>query len=323
MSCGCKSYYSLCHFYLTALVGAIVFWLSNTAADIFFLLSDDSTTTHGSSAPLPQTRAFKSRTYNLSHSPETREIEGGLIEETTFNFTDIPTESEEASSNTTPTVTDIYPATTERYNFSTEHLAKDWISLGPTTVQSPPDDTSGTVPGTNIVTHHTHLPLRSSFTEKGSVPENTTAKMETNKSACIPTSSLTDAEVLALVVGAVFLTIVLSKYIFILIQGYNCYWYLIWMITYLANNLLELAQSHLHYITPPTIPFVSYSTVPNPEKYCPLDHTAAWQNVPTWSFMLSAPSTYSYGASKYELEARYERKENAKTRGLGVWGAYI
>ncbi|XP_040201099.1 uncharacterized protein LOC120932638 [Rana temporaria] len=199
---------------LLALVGAIVFWLSNTAADIFFLLSDDSTTTHGSSAPLPQTRAFKSRTYNLSLSPETREIEGGLIEETTFNFTDIPTESEEASSNTTPTVTDIYPATTERYNFSTEHQAKDLISLGPTTVQSPPDDTTGTVPGTNIVTHHTHLPLRSSFTEKGSVPENTTAKMETNKSACIPTSSLTDAEVLALVVGAVFLTIVLSALLY-------------------------------------------------------------------------------------------------------------
>ncbi|XP_077318235.1 uncharacterized protein LOC143940591 [Lithobates pipiens] len=200
---------------LLALVGAIVFWLSNTAADIFFLLADDSTTNHGSSAPVPQTRAFQSRTYNLSTSPETREIEGGLIEETTFIFTDIPTQSEsEASSNTTPTVTDIYPATTETYTFSTEHLDKDWISLGPTTVQSPPDNTTGTVPGTNIVTHHTHLPTGSSFTEKGSFPENTTANMETNKSVCIRTSSLTDAEVLALVIGAVFLTIVLSALLY-------------------------------------------------------------------------------------------------------------
>ncbi|XP_018425706.1 PREDICTED: uncharacterized protein LOC108798449 [Nanorana parkeri] len=208
---------------LAALLGAIGFWLSNTAADIFLLLTDKSTTytTRGSSASAPQARNDESRTYNLRSPPETSGIEGGLFEETTsFNFTDFPTDSGDSSPNSTLTVTDSYPTTTERYNFSTEHLDPEWDSLGPTTVQSPTDN--GTEPvttGTNRITHHTTIPPRPSFTEQDSVPEIGTAKMETDKSICIRTSSLTDAEVLAIVIGVVFLTIVLSKYIFILLQG--------------------------------------------------------------------------------------------------------
>ncbi|KAM5193775.1 uncharacterized protein ACMZJ9_019318 [Mantella aurantiaca] len=204
---------------LAALLGAFGFWLSNAAADIFFLLAGETTThtTRGSIALAPQAKAYEVRTYNRRTPSETNVTEGGFIEETTsFTFTDISTDAEEASPNATLTVTDIYPATTERYNSSTEHLDTEWVSLSPTTVQRPTDNNYGTetVTRTNIDFHPTNLPPRPSYTEEGSVPDITTSTMETDKSICIRTSGLTDAEVLAVVIGAVFLTIVLSAILY-------------------------------------------------------------------------------------------------------------
>ncbi|XP_072270046.1 uncharacterized protein [Pyxicephalus adspersus] len=200
---------------LAALLGAIGFWLSNAAADIFYLLASESDTdkSHGSTIPISLTKAYESRIYNRKNPP----VESLTVDTTSFTFSDIPTDSEERTPNSTQILTEIYPATTEKSNSSTEHLAPGWITVNMTTVQSPIDNSTGTGADTATITtsNHTHSTPITSFTGMGSVThEVTTVKMEADKSVCISTSSLTDAEVFAIVIGAVFLTIVLSAILY-------------------------------------------------------------------------------------------------------------
>ncbi|XP_075049024.1 uncharacterized protein LOC142108949 [Mixophyes fleayi] len=185
----------------------------NTAAAGILLLLAGGPTTHRATLTEP----YDGRTYgNLP--TDTSGLENGLRKETSSLIaSNIVTNSEETSYNLTSTVTKIHSAATPSGDiFSTEIPDTSWITVGQSTAIDSPDVSPGTgrVTGPEL-TNHTNSSANPSSTAKSSVTLNvTTAAMETDKAVCIRPTGMTDAEVLAIVVGAVFITILLSALLY-------------------------------------------------------------------------------------------------------------
>ncbi|XP_068127743.1 uncharacterized protein [Hyperolius riggenbachi] len=161
------------------------------------------------------TRTYKSRIYNVTNPAETSAFQSSLTEETSEIPTEFSTFSEETSSNSTEPLLETHSSTVT-YNSSTENLDTVWTTESPVTVQSTDGTTTlGNITETNSNSHTTNSTPILPLTDQPS--DFTTAAMEDGKSVCIRTSSLTDAEVLAIAIGAVFLTIILSALLYQLV----------------------------------------------------------------------------------------------------------
>ncbi|XP_075710904.1 uncharacterized protein LOC142744097 [Rhinoderma darwinii] len=197
-----RSKYGLGVLLLAALLGAIAIWflpVTSAAADILLLITGEAVT-HRTT----QTEAYEIQTYGKLPTLTS----GSLEETTTSNVSDLVTDFEE--NNLTWSVDQTYsPATQDNDIFSTKSPESPWIIK---------DLTSDVLTNAENITvteinNHTRFYPSLYFVDKQSVtPDITTDVMETDRTVCY--SGPTNAEVLAIAIGAVFLTILLSALLY-------------------------------------------------------------------------------------------------------------
>lgn len=191
-----KSKYGLGVLLLAALLSAIAIWflpVNSTAADILLFITggaDTRTTT--------QSEAYEIHTY--------RTLPTSKSETNTTYASNFVTDFNE---NLTLSVAQTdYPDTPGNDIFSTKSPDTSWIIEDLT---SDVQTNAGSIAGTEL-NNHTHFYPSLDFVDKRLVTPDITDVMGTEKTVC--DSGPTNAEVLAIAIGAVFLTVLLSALLY-------------------------------------------------------------------------------------------------------------